>query len=198
MAGEADFDLVAAHKHFSAWCFNRAWELIEKPDRTEAEVRWMEALSPASIFHWISRPDCTGKNLAVGYWQASRIQALIGNVQEAMRYAQTCLGYSTNLEPFYLGYAYEALARAARLMDDAANSAEYIEKAESLAEQVQDEQDRKLLTADLAQLRTITPRQSVHPDHTPALNMGAFLSFRSYIALFFRGSNSGYCPKLLG
>jgi hypothetical protein len=31
MAGEAHFDLVAAHKHFSAWCFNCAWELIEKP-----------------------------------------------------------------------------------------------------------------------------------------------------------------------
>jgi hypothetical protein len=61
-------------------------------------------------------------------WQASRIQALIGNVQEAIHHAQTCLGYSANLEPFYLGYAYEALARAARLMDDAANFAEYISR----------------------------------------------------------------------
>ena len=111
MAGETHFDLVAAHKHLSAWCFNRAWDLIEKPDRTEAEIRLMEALSYVSIFHWISRQDCTDKNLSVGYWQASRIQALIGNAQEAMRHARTCLGYSTNLEPFYLGYAYEALAR---------------------------------------------------------------------------------------
>jgi hypothetical protein len=154
MAGEAHFDLVAAHKHFSAWCFNRAWELIEKPDRTEAEVRLMEALSHASIFHWISRPDCTDKNLSVGYWQASRVQALIGNAQEAIRHARTCLSYSTNLEPFYMGYAYEALARAAGLMDDAANLAAYLDRAESLAELVPDERDRQLLAADLAQLRS--------------------------------------------
>jgi hypothetical protein len=54
MAGQADFDLVAAHKYFSAWCFNRAWDLIEKPDRTEAEIRLMATLSHASIFHWIA------------------------------------------------------------------------------------------------------------------------------------------------
>jgi hypothetical protein len=114
----------------------------------------MEALSHASIFHWISRPDCTDKNLSVGYWQASRIQALIGNAQEAIRHARTCLGYSANLEPFYLGYAYEALARAAGLMNNAANLADYLDRAESLAEQVPDEQDRQLLAADLAQLRS--------------------------------------------
>jgi hypothetical protein len=154
MASDAHFDLVAAHKHFSAWCFNRAWDLIEKPDRTEAEVRLMEALSHASIFHWISRSDCTDKNLSVGYWQASRIQALIGNAQEAIRHARTCLGYSANLEPFYLGYAYEALARAAGLMNDPANSAEYLDRAESLAQQVTDKQDHQLLAADLALLRS--------------------------------------------
>ena len=65
MAGETPLDLAVAHKHFSAWCFNRAWDLIEKTDRTEAENRLMEALSHSSIFHWISRTDCTHKNLAV-------------------------------------------------------------------------------------------------------------------------------------
>ncbi len=154
MADAAHFDLVAAHKHFSAWCFNRAWDLIEKPDRTEAEVRLMVALSHASIFHWISRPDCTNKNLSVGYWQASRIQALIGNAQEAIRHAQTCLGYSANLEPFHLGYAYEALARAAGLLKDETNFADSLDRAQSLAEQVRDEHDRQLLVADLAQLRS--------------------------------------------
>jgi hypothetical protein len=154
MASEIDFDLEAAHKHFSAWCFNRAWDLIEKSDRTEEDVRLMVALSQASIFHWTSRSDCTDKNLSVGYWQASRIQALIGNAQEALRHGRTCLAYSANLEPFYLGYAYEALARAANLMNDAANLADYLDRAESLAEQVSDEQDRQLLATDLAKLRS--------------------------------------------
>ena len=153
MVNKADVDLVAAHKHFSAWCFNRAWDLIEKPDRTEADGRMMVALSQASIFHWLNRPDCGDRNLSVGYWQASRIHALVGSAQEAMRHAETCLGYSTNLEPFDLGYAYEALARAAGLTNDVVRLAEYLARAESLAVQVSDEEDRRLLTADLAQLR---------------------------------------------
>jgi hypothetical protein len=33
----ANFDLAAAHKYFSAHCFNAAWDLIEKKDRTPAE-----------------------------------------------------------------------------------------------------------------------------------------------------------------
>lgn len=161
MAGETPLDLAVAHKHFSAWCFNRAWDLIEKTDRTEAENRLMEALSHSSIFHWISRTDCTHKNLAVGYWQASRIQALIGNAEEANRHARTCFDYSANLEPFHQGYAYEALARAAGLMNDATNFEDYLDKAESLALQVSDEQDRQLLVADLMQLRR-GPGQSFH------------------------------------
>lgn len=157
MIDEADIDLVAAHRHFSAWCFNRAWDLIVKPDRSEADDRMMVALNQASIFHWINRPDCADKNLSIGYWQASRIQALIGSAQEAMRHARTCLGYSTNLGPFYRGYAYEALARASRLANDAAGLAEYLDKAESLARQVPDEEDRGRLAADLMQLRREGP-----------------------------------------
>jgi len=158
MASKPDIDLVAAHKHFSAWCFNRAWDLIEKPDRTEADDRLMVALSQASIYHWMSRPDCTDKNLSVGYWQASRIQALIGNAQEAMRHARTCLGFSANLGPFNLGYAYEALARAAGLTNDTTGMASYLDQAESFARQVSDEEDRQLLATDLAQLKkAVTP-----------------------------------------
>jgi hypothetical protein len=150
---KVDVDLSAAHIHFSAWCFNQAWNLIEKSDRTEADDRLMVAMSQASIFHWLSRPDCTDRNLSIGYWQASRIQALLGNAAEAKRHAQTCLGYSAALEPFYLGYAYEALARAAGLAKDSSARANYLSRAEAMAAQVSKAADRQLLMADLKQLR---------------------------------------------
>lgn len=153
MDGDTDDSFAAAHRHFSAWCFNRAWDLIEKPDRTEAEDRMMVALSQASIFHWSCRSDCTDKNLSVGYWQASRIQALLGNAAEATRHARTSLGYSTDLGPFHRGYAYEALARAARLGGDTATLQAHLDQADPLAAQVIDEHDRRLLMADLAELR---------------------------------------------
>ncbi|MCK6576305.1 hypothetical protein L6V77_35095, partial [Myxococcota bacterium] len=111
-----NFDLAAAHKYFAAHCFNAAWDLIEKPSRTAAEDRMMVALNQASLYHWQSRPDCTDEKLSVGYWQASRIQALLGDAPAATRHAEVCFSYSAGLEPFYVGYAYEALARAAALV----------------------------------------------------------------------------------
>ena len=98
-------------------------------------------------------PDCTGRNLSIGYWQASRIQALIGIAQETSRHARTCVAYCAILEPFYLGDAYEPLARGAGLMNDAENLADYLDRVEALAEQVTDEQNHQLLAANIAQLR---------------------------------------------
>jgi len=149
-----DFDLDAAHRFFAAECFNRAWELIEKPDRTPEEDRLMVALSQASIFHWLQRPDVTARNLSIGYWQASRIQGLVGNPREARRWAEVCLGHSPELAPFYRGYAYEALARAAAGEGDVAAAREFLAQAEALASRIQGTDDRRLLERDLQELRT--------------------------------------------
>lgn len=130
-----------------------AWNLIEKPQRTPDEDRLMVALNQASIFHWSSRPDCDEKRLSVGYWQASRIQAVLGNAVEAGRYAEVCLGYSGKLEPFYLGYAYEALARAAVVAGERGQAAEYLTRADAQAALVKREDERDLLLKDLAALR---------------------------------------------
>ena len=54
---EPDFDLAKAHHYFAASCFNAAWDLIEKPDRTSEDDRLMVSLSHASLFHWRNRTD---------------------------------------------------------------------------------------------------------------------------------------------
>jgi hypothetical protein len=105
------FDVEAAHKHFAAHCFNRAWDLIEKKDRTSEDDRLMVALNQASVYRWLQRPDCGNEQLSVGFWQASRVQSLLGNAAEATRQGEVRLLYSGELKPFYLGYAHEALAR---------------------------------------------------------------------------------------
>jgi len=153
MPAEPSFDTAAAHKYFAAHCFNSAWDLIDKPSRTPEEDRLMVALNQASIYHWQNRPDCTPKNLSVGYWQASRIQALLGNAAEAMRHAQVCLGYSAGLAPFHVGYAHEAVARAAGLAGDAALAAEHWGLAQAQVGLVAGEKDRALLANDLAGLK---------------------------------------------
>jgi len=153
MSKSPSFDLEAAHRYFAAQCFNRAWDLIDKKDRTPTDDRLMEALNQASIYHWTQRPDVTDRNLSVGYWQASRIQALIGNAAEARRHALVSLEHSHDLGPFLLGYAHEALARAALTAGDTEGARASLAEAEALAAKVPKKEDRDLLAADLEELK---------------------------------------------
>lgn len=57
MSQTPDFDRIAAHRYFSAECFNQAWDLIEKPQRTAEDNEKMLLLSIASLWHWTQRPD---------------------------------------------------------------------------------------------------------------------------------------------
>ena len=152
MPKSPEFDLQAAHRYFAGFCFNRAWDLIEKSDRTPEEDRLMVTLNQASIFHWLNRPDCDDKRLSVGYWQASRIQAVLGNGPEAQHHAEVCLSYSTELEPFYLGYAHEALARAAAVAGEHVQAAKHLELARGQAVMIGDKNDREALLKDLASI----------------------------------------------
>ena len=146
------FDIAAAHRYFSVHCFNNAWDLLEKTDRSPEDERLMIALNQASIYHWLQRPDCDNRRLSVGHWQASRIHALLGNATEALRRAEECLSFSGELEPFYLGYAHEAMARAARVAGNAALASEHKIRAKELAGQVKKVEDRDLLLSDLTSI----------------------------------------------
>ena len=83
MARKTNIDVDAAHKHFSVTCFNKAWELIDKTDRSPEEDEQMIRLSMAAMWHWTQRDDFTPKNASIGYWQLSRIFALVGRGDHA-------------------------------------------------------------------------------------------------------------------
>lgn len=154
MPSPPDFDVSRAHEYFAAHCFNIAWPLIEKQDRSADEAEALVALGHASLWHWTQRPDCTDKNLSVGHWLLARIHAVIGDVAGAQRYARSCLRFSEcqGVAPFYLGYAYEALARAAALAGDGTVSAEFLGRARQIAERVEDRDARQQLLDDLASI----------------------------------------------
>jgi hypothetical protein len=149
MSSSPSFEITAAHKYFAAHCFNAAWDLIDKPERTTEDDRMMVALSQASIYHWLNRPDCEPRRLSVGYWQASRIQALLGNAAEARNHAEVCLQYSVGQDPFLLGYAYEAMARAAKIAGNTSDAAAQLALAKEQAALVSNKEDREMLQMDL-------------------------------------------------
>jgi len=146
------FDTVAAHRWFSAHCFNEAWRLIEQTNRSPDEDYQMLALSFASLWHWTQRTDCGSRNLSIAYWQLSRIFALIGDGANATRYAEKCLHHSYGETPFFLAYAHEAAARAARVSNDRDRAAHHLAEARKLGPQVADDEDRANLEKDLGSI----------------------------------------------
>ena len=151
MPEKPDFDINAAHRYFAAECFNRSWDFIDKHQRSPAEDDEMLHLSLTSLWHWLQRADATPTHLSVGYWQVGRVYALRGEPANARHYALLSLQASqaAGVEPFYRGYAYEALARTEALAGNDEKAGEYLRQARSLAEQVEDLEDRNLLLKDL-------------------------------------------------
>lgn len=109
------------HQYLSADCFNKCWTLIDKTNRSPEDVEDMILLAHASLWHWKQRQDCKPVNLSIGYWQVSRVYALADEYEMARLFGEKCLkvGRGNQLPPFYLGYAYEALARAEALHNSA-------------------------------------------------------------------------------
>jgi hypothetical protein len=152
LTGNIEFDKQTAHRFFSADCFNRAWELIDKPDRSEADDRAMLLLSLASLWHWTQREDVTATNLSVGYWQVARVNVLLKDAVSARKYGALSLAQSQKegVEPFYLGYSFEALARAEALAGEREKADAYLQFARQACDQVTDPEEKKFLQDDLA------------------------------------------------
>lgn len=151
---EVRFEAQEAHKHFSVSCFNQAWDLLDKTTRTVDEDEEMLRLSLASTWHWSCREDCEPSNLSVGYWQTSRIHAILGRPDEAKRYALRALESARpeGIDPFYQAYAYEALARAEALAGHEEEMEQALGLAHRTAERIEDPDSQAILLDDLASI----------------------------------------------
>jgi hypothetical protein len=155
MIKKPEFDVQSAHRFFSATCFNQAWELMDKPERTTEEDEMMIRLSLASHWHWTQREDYAKTNESIAYWQTSRIYAMLEQGENARHYAQLCMAASEadDVEPFTLGYAFEALARAESVLGNRKKMEAHLEKARQAAESIQDAESKKMLEEDLASIQ---------------------------------------------
>ena len=151
MTKQPEFDMQTAHRYFSATCFNKAWELMNKAERTAEEDEMMIRLSLASHWHWTQREDFAKTNESIAYWQTSRIYAMLGQGETAKHYGRLCLeaGKEKDVPPFALGYAYEALARAAMVVGDRETMNDFLDKARKAAEAIEEAEAKKMLEADL-------------------------------------------------
>lgn len=140
------------HQKLSVKFFNEVWALLEKPERSVSDDRLMRETAHASLFHWLKREDCSDSNLSIGFWQVARVHAVLGESETARHYARECVEISSDLPPFYLGYAYEAMARAAMAAGRAEEQQKYHQLASEQLARVEAKEDRELLENDLREL----------------------------------------------
>lgn len=149
----AAVDVTLAHRHFSVDCFHAAWSMIDKSARMPADDELMILLACTSLWHWTQRADCTDQQRSIGHWQVSRVHALAGLAEGAMRHAKRSLEYAAQLPPFYVGYAHEAIVRAALGQKDQATLETHLHLADVCLDAIEEPAERKMLEDDLTSLR---------------------------------------------
>ena len=143
-----------AHRRFAVDCFNLAWELIARPDRSEVDTAEMIHLAHTSRWHWEQFDGHTREQLSIGDWQLARVYALAGRAGEAHRYALSSLriAEAAGLEPFHIAYGHEALARAAAVAEDPVQKKKHLAEALRHLANVTEADEREVLEADLRNL----------------------------------------------
>ena len=136
--------------------FNKTWTFMEKADRTQEEDDEMIHGAHASAYHWMQVG--TQANRARSEWQCSRVHAILGHVDEALRHARRCLelveGTPDDMKDWDLPAAYEALARAHMVAGDVEETRRFAELGRAALARIEDEDDRAVIEADLATIRT--------------------------------------------
>lgn len=140
------------HRQIAVEQFNRTWELLDKQPRSDEEKAEILTAAFASRYHWRQVGDA--KNFSVSDWQISRVAAVLGYPDLAEEYGKRSLHVASlaGLAPFYVGYAHEALARAARMAGNRDDVTEQLDAAHEMLAQVEDSGERDLLAADLKEI----------------------------------------------
>lgn len=137
------------HKKLAISLFNKVWDLMEKPDKTEKEKHEMIHMVHTSRYYWgmVGQPV----NLSRGEWQISRVYTVLNRAEPALFHAkrnlEICL--SNKIGDFDLAFAYEALARAYQIAGDEKNVQLYKMLAFEAAGEIANEEDKIVVLNDL-------------------------------------------------
>jgi hypothetical protein len=140
------------HRRLGVDLFNFVWTLLDKADRTTAEIDTMIHAVHASRHHWSLAAGTTPANAARGEWQCSRVYAVLEHSEAATWHARRCLEIceANGLGDWDIAFAYEALARARSVAGDHAARDLWLERAREAGEKIDEQEERDLLASDLA------------------------------------------------
>jgi hypothetical protein len=123
----------------------RAWTLLEKPGRSDAETAEMIAAAHESLAEW----EVAGGPVEAqrGNWLIARAYADAGMVGPTVEYARRTLDltetHRQELADFDLAFAEEIAARAWAAADDRSRARQHHARAQALGKAIADEGDRR-------------------------------------------------------
>lgn len=142
--------LKQAHEHFAKTLNDQVWNLLDKSDRTKLDDELMIYTAHASCYHWLHAG--TGVNHQRGEWLIARVYTVLGLTEAALRHATRCLElthqFANLMEDFDWAFAYEGVARANALAGNHQVAVEYIQRASTSGQTINDEEDKKIFLAD--------------------------------------------------
>jgi hypothetical protein len=145
-------NLQSWQKALAPQAFNRAWELLDAESLTREEEEEMMAAAFTQRYHWYAVGE--PRNWAIADWQVSRVAAVLGYADLAARFGERSLEIAIEhgLDSFVIGFAHEAIARAAAEVDDVETFTEHLELAKATLSEIADPEEREILEADLAEM----------------------------------------------
>jgi hypothetical protein len=148
----------ATHRRLGRDLFNFTWTLIEKADRTPADVDEMIHAAHASRYHWSKAEGATTANLARGEWQCARVYAVLGRGEPAVWHARRCLelvdlaAKAGEAEDWDHAAAAEGMSRAFAAAGDRANAEAWRDRAKAALDHIENPHDREPIEQDIATL----------------------------------------------
>jgi hypothetical protein len=124
-------DEASEHLQFGKQCFNAAWDLIVREERTPPQEDEMLLLAMTSRWHWgkVGGPEET----SIADWQISHVACLLGLGDLALRFAGRALEAAEREAwgGWRLGSAHEGMARASATVGDRESRQHHFAAAEA-------------------------------------------------------------------
>lgn len=141
--------LYDIHKKFAVDCFNKCWDLIDKKERTHYEELNMIYLAHVSRYHWGEIGSVV--EFLRGEWQISHVYAVLQNGEMSLFHGLESLNLclDNSIDGFDLCFAYEAVARGYKLLNNEEKFNQFLSLAKITAESIADVEDRKYFLSQL-------------------------------------------------
>lgn len=149
---DAPFDVKQGHRWFAVEFNNRAWDLVEKRNRTPEEDQLMLHAGHAACHHWLQVGTPVNHQLALCL--LANVYTQLGRGEEAVAYGQQCVDLSnTNSNgqaPFDRAISLECLARAHACAGQADQARQFRDMAVEAGKAIVNDGDRRAFATTIA------------------------------------------------